>query len=168
MSNLCRYLWWWCDVLQSEILLTWWSWLLLWNPELLLGLPLPTWWIYRLLPTYRHVLWAMTCAISLPCPNPIVQRATMVGLAGFLLLVRVVGMQIFGKPRIFGRCLLHLRLLLISRILLEKLWLLWLCYLHDGHRLLRGCPLIWLALPMGWRIIVTRQLCFAFLVQLSL
>jgi hypothetical protein len=48
-------------------------------------------------------------------------------LARALLLVRVVGMQIFGKPHIFGRCLLHLRLLSTSKILLEKLWLLWLC-----------------------------------------
>jgi hypothetical protein len=44
----------------------------------------------------------MTCAISLQCPNPIVQRATTVVLAGVLLLVRVVGMQIIGKPHIFG------------------------------------------------------------------
>jgi hypothetical protein len=42
-------------------------------------------------------------------------------LAGALLLVRVVGMQIVGKPRIFGRYLLHLQLLLTSRILLKKL-----------------------------------------------
>jgi hypothetical protein len=38
-------------------------------------------------------------------------------------------------------------LLLISsggygRILLKRLWLLWLCYLHDGQRLMHGYPLI--------------------------
>jgi hypothetical protein len=66
----------------------------------------------------------MTCAISLPCPNPIVQRATTVVLAEALLLVRAVGMQIIEKPHTFERCPLHLRLLLTGRILREKLWLL--------------------------------------------
>jgi hypothetical protein len=50
----------------------------------------------------------MTCAISLPCPNPIVQRATTVVLAEALLLVRAVGMQIVDKPHTFRRCPLHL------------------------------------------------------------
>jgi hypothetical protein len=59
-----------------------------------------------------------------------------------LLLVRVVWMRIVDKLHTFGRCLLHLRLLSTSRILHEKLWLLWLCYWHDGRRLLHGCLLI--------------------------
>jgi hypothetical protein len=84
----------------------------------------------------------MICVVSLPCPNPIVQRAMTVVLAGVLLPVRVVGTRIIGNLRIFGRCLLQLRLLSTSRILLEKLWLQWLGYLHDGRRLLRGCPLV--------------------------
>jgi hypothetical protein len=49
-------------------------------------------------------------------------------LAGVLLLVHEVLMQIIGKPHISGRCLLHLLLLLTSKVLHGKLWLIWLCY----------------------------------------
>jgi hypothetical protein len=87
----------------------------------------PTWWIYRMLPTCKHALLAMTCATSLPCLNPIVQRAMIVVLAEVLLLVHEVEMQIVDKPHTFGWCLWHLWLLLTTRILREKLWLLWLC-----------------------------------------
>jgi hypothetical protein len=63
-------------------------------------------------------------------------------LAEALLLVRVVWMQIVDKLHTFRRCLLHLRLLSTSRMLREKLWLMWLCYWRDGRIPLRGFALI--------------------------
>jgi hypothetical protein len=45
-------------------------------------------------------------------------------LAEVLLLVHEVGTQIVDKPHTFERCPLHLRLLLTSKILHEKLLLL--------------------------------------------
>jgi hypothetical protein len=44
----------------------------------------------------------MTCAISLPSSNPIVQRAMTAVLTEALLLVHVVWMQIVDKLHTFG------------------------------------------------------------------
>jgi hypothetical protein len=74
-------------------------------------------------PAYRHALLAKIYVISLPCRDPIVQRAKIMVLVATLLQAHAVEMQSVDKPHISLLCLLRLQWLLANKILHAKLWL---------------------------------------------
>jgi hypothetical protein len=63
-------------------------------------------------------------------------------LVGAQLLAHEVWMRIIGKHHIIGQYPLHLLLLSTSKTLRGRLWLLWLYYWRDGHKLLHGCLVV--------------------------